>query len=185
MEDPMLETIYVRLMTREDLPKAVKCGEEFHSYIDEDFCVRMVQEFAWTEADYIEAISQYKSTERGTNETRAYVATIEDVDGEETVLGSTVIEYGEDFFKVLVLTTHPHVWSLVSLNILEFLLYKAIQSEKRKRIISVVEDGDYKTLELFTSNKFTSSLRYNPKGNDVWDCEFILDDSLDSSDKSD
>jgi hypothetical protein len=174
--------VAIRFMKQADVPDVLACEVAAHEYVDEDFGVPQLPVYAWTEQDILDAVRQYKSKLKKTDDTRALVMEAErqerGPDGlavtKTWVCGAFLYELRDDGYEVLLLTAHPDAPANARREMVSSLVEKAKRSDTRRKVACYVPDGDYTTLKVFMSMGFSHKLAYNPNGNDAWLCELSL-----------
>ncbi len=157
--------VTVRHMRFEDLPAIEECEQLTHRYVDEDFEAYQLPDYCWNASDFSDAIRQYKSSVKGTSESRGQVACVG-----KSVWGAFVYLLRDDHYEIVLFTSHPEAPEATRDRMLSFMIEKASSSERRRKIVFNVPDGNYKTLKFFVDRKFT--MKKGEKG--TWKCEFEL-----------
>lgn len=153
----------IRHMEKRDVPALVECEQKSHEFEDPDFGVPALPVFAFSEADIVEHVGQYKNEKVGVNDTRSWVCEVD-----KKVVGGFIYELQPDGYEFVFLTVHPDAPPEVRTEILAFIAEKAYKSATRKTVAMYVPDGDYKTLKSFMDNGYAHKLEPNPNGNDSW-----------------
>lgn len=170
-----LAPLKIRFVEKEDLFDLVECEIESHQFFDPDFEVLQLPPYVWGENDFMRAISQYKSKKSDTYDTRTLVADLLQEDEQEKACpwtcGAIVYEIQPLGYQILLLTAHPKAPDHVRAELLDYVMKKAVDSEKRKKIRALVPDGDYVTLKFYQDAGFEIFLQ---PSTDHWRCEYEI-----------
>lgn len=136
----------------------------------------VVEPWAWTRADVLEAVDRYKDPANGQFETRAHVA----LQGKGQVVGGMVFEMLPDSFELLLLTVDlkmplvdtetQHGRNSIRETLLEVLLRRTERSSKRTKIVAYVPDGNWELLQFFIKRSWSHKRvnNYYSDKTDAW-----------------
>ena len=150
--------------------------------------------WSWRPDHILSAVRRYKSKKTGEFDTRAIVAqlTHKILDSKtgkleelaETV-GGIIYETADDSYEILLLTVNPNKLGGVPLEavldtLLERVLRKAENSERRTRVRFHIPDGSYRLLKFFQDKKVSGEATWPYKrvdsyfadGSDAWLVEY-------------
>lgn len=134
--------------------------------------------WGWTERDFLDAISQYRSKKQLMHDTRTKVATVterlrDEATSEETdvelVVGSLVYEIREKGFEILKLSAVP-CDEEVRRALLDDVMATCGKSTKRRSLSCHISDGDWETLRFFVRIGWDRKLipGHFEDGRDAW-----------------
>ncbi len=176
----------LRWIEKNDLNDVLGIEHAQYSFHDPDFQVQSLQPWAWSMERWLEAVSTRRNKAAGTYDTRSMVAEIEQGPGEAILAGAMCWEVHEDEYEVIHLLAHPRAPEKVRRCLLGYLTERSWRSDKRKRVVMHVPDGDWTTLKAFSAMGWTIKRvpAYFEDGNDAWLCSFTTENATEKG-KSD